>query len=115
MKTTCAKAILSLLGLFMITGCTKTAIERQVGSENTYSVTGTAACLGLCAPDRDEVYQAMHQECRWPAVPAILVRGSAKNGLLGVPHTVWRFTCLSVDTETNIAELIADDDYTDGD
>ena len=110
MKTTRAKTLLSLLGLFMMTGCTKTAVERQVGSENTYNVTGTAACMWLCAPDREDVYLAMHQECRWPAVPAILVRGSEKNGFIGVPHTVWRFTCLTVDTETNVAELVAEGD-----
>ena len=110
MKTTRAKTLLSLLGLFMVTGCTKTAIERQVGSENTYNVTGTAACMGLCEPDREDVYLAMHQECRWPAVPAILVRGSEKNGFIGVPHTVWRFTCLTVDTETNVAKLVPEDD-----
>ena len=105
-----AKTALTLLGLRLMAGCTKTAVERQVGSENTYSVTGTAACMGLCESDREAVYAAMHQECRWPAGPAILERGSERNGLLGVPHTVWRFTCLTVSPETDVAELAGEDD-----
>jgi len=110
MKTTFAKTALSALALLLVTGCTKTAIERQVGTDRTYSVTGTAACFGLCEPEPEKVYAAIHDKCTWPAVPAILVRGSEKNGLLGVPHTVWRFTCLTMDGETDVAGLIVADE-----
>lgn len=38
MKTMYAKTALTLLGLLLMTSCTKTAVERQVGSENTYNI-----------------------------------------------------------------------------
>lgn len=88
---------------FLLSACTLTDVERKVGTEETYLVTGTASCLGLCDPEREEIHEAMHAMCSWPAIPAIQARGSDDNGLLGVPHAVWRFTCLTVTPETDVA------------
>ena len=82
--------------LIALTSCTLINQERLRGDDNTFLVTATASCLGLCPPERAELYAAMHRQCRWPSVPAILTRGTESNGLLGVPHAVWRFTCLDL-------------------
>lgn len=91
-----------LLLAITVAGCTNTSIDPQPGSQRVVA-TATAACFGLCPPDRQELMEAMHRQCEWPAVPAIHVRGSEKNGLLGVPHAAWRFSCLTVSPETELA------------
>lgn len=96
-----AKYLLFLIAV-TIAGCTNTSIEPQPGSERRVAE-ATAACFGLCPPDREDLMAAMHRQCQWPSVPAIHVRGSEKNGLLGVPHAVWRFSCLTVSPATDLA------------
>ncbi len=82
--------------LIVVSGCTLIEQERMRGDENAFLVTATASCLGLCPPERAELHEAMHRQCRWPLVPAIHARGTEGNGLLGVPHAVWRYSCLDL-------------------
>jgi len=82
--------------IVMLAGCTAPSIEHVPGNERLYTVTNPARCVGLCSPSRPEPFKAMHEKCSWPAVPAIHVRGHEPNGILGVPHAEWRFTCLTV-------------------
>ena len=76
--------------------CTLTDFDQVRGDGDAYVVTATASCLGFCAPERSALIAAMHARCAWPSVPAIQARGTESNGLLGVPHAAWRFTCLTV-------------------
>lgn len=101
-----AISVRAILGaaLVLLCGCTVTDTERKTGTDAVYLVEGTAACLGLCAPDRTDILAEMHRTCSWPAVPAVLARGSEDNGLVGVPHALWRFTCLELPRETELAE-----------
>ena len=82
--------------IVMLAGCAEPSIERVRGGDVLYTVTNPARCAGLCSPSDPEVFEAMHEKCSWPSVPAIHVRGQERNGILGVPHAAWRFTCLTV-------------------
>ena len=82
--------------LIVVSGCTLIDQERMRGDENTFLVTATTSCFGLCPPERAELHEAMHRQCRWPSVSVIHARGTESNGLLGVPHDVWRYSCLDL-------------------
>lgn len=93
---------LLLLALpLLLAGCTVASTEP--GLDGQHKVVGHASCVGFCKPERDAILERMHDTCAWPAVPAVLAKGTRGNGLIGVPHAIWRFDCLTVGPDTQVA------------
>lgn len=93
--------LLFLAAPLLLAACTVASTETALDQQ--FKVIGHASCVGFCEPERDAILQRMHDTCEWPAVPAVLAKGTRGNGLVGVPHAVWRFDCLTVGPDTQMA------------